>query len=739
MIGNRRFDRRCICIFTIIGGSILFLITCFIVLYTYKMEKRIENEVQSTLQYASSQNILTIQKEIFSKRDFLRGLAHDIEKGKNFDIESNLDRFKNYVEVYGFYNMGIINKKGLCFTTLGEKWDLKDYDFYKKGMNGIGQISQSYHNEEEDLLLNIYTVPIYNGKNVEMILSASYLSDQFLDLLNILSFDGVGKSIVIDTNGRLVTIPGKLNENRDSIFKKMKSKNVSSMEQMKSNMAQLKEDYIEYSCQGEKYLGFYEPIGINDWYLMSYVPKKYMSKNINILKVDVRWMSVIIFCIFFAYLCILMIHYIRYQKKLENVVFKDPLTKDKNYEYLKMLFQTHKLAGARNCSLIALDIDNFKVINMVYGTNVGDKIIVYLHHTFKEVLPEDKLYRNRADIFVGIISHQSLFELVKKLELLNSKIQYDIKNKRICHIKISIGVCTLDEYTSLRRVYGNALIAQKNIKGNTNKFYQFFDDEMKKEFIESGQIESEFDIALQNHEFEVWYQPKYDIRKQEIIGAEALVRWRNKDKKLISPGKFIPVFEKNGQIIRLDEEIINLVFQDVKEMKRLHYKVVPISINLSRLHLYQPDAIEKIEELVKKYEIEPSQIVFEITESAVLDDKKSLQCLITRLHQLGFKVDMDDYGTGISSLGSLFSFEFDAIKLDKSFIDHIGDRKMDIIIKSTIQMAKDLNLEIIAEGTETKEQVEFLLQNDCSIAQGFYFSKPLEKLDYFTKLEKVPL
>ena len=262
---------------------------------------------------------------------------------------------------------------------------------------------------------------------------------------------------------------------------------------------------------------------------------------------------------------------------------------------------------------------------------------------------------------------------------------------------------------------------------------------MKKEFIESGQIESEFDIALQNHEFEVWYQPKYDIRKQEIIGAEALVRWRNKDKKLISPGKFIPVFEKNGQIIRLDEEIINLVFQDVKEMKRLHYKVVPISINLSRLHLYQPDAIEKIEGLVKKYEIEPSQIVFEITESAVLDDKKSLQCLITRLHQLGFKVDMDDYGTGISSLGSLFSFEFDAIKLDKSFIDHIGDRKMDIIIKSTIQMAKDLNLEIIAEGTETKEQVEFLLQNDCSIAQGFYFSKPLEKLDYFTKLEKVPL
>lgn len=196
------------------------------------------------------------------------------------------------------------------------------------------------------------------------------------------------------------------------------------------------------------------------------------------------------------------------------------------------------------------------------------------------------------------------------------------------------------------------------------------------------------------------------------------------------------MFEENGQIIRLDERIIELVCQDIVDMRMSNCKVVPISINLSRLHLYQPGIIDKIEMFIKQYKIRPSEIVFEITESALLDDKDGLNALIERLHKLGFLVEMDDYGTGISSLSSLSSFAFDTIKLDKTFIDKIGDKKIDIVIQSTIKMAKDLKMGIVAEGIETKEQVDFLIKNGCFVVQGFYFYKPLQRDTYFLELRK---
>ena len=226
------------------------------------------------------------------------------------------------------------------------------------------------------------------------------------------------------------------------------------------------------------------------------------------------------------------------------------------------------------------------------------------------------------------------------------------------------------------------------------------------------------------------------MKDEKIVSAEALVRWRDENGHLISPGKFIPVFEKNGQIIRLDEEIIKIVYKDLREAKEFGIQTVPVSINLSRLHLDCPGFIGIIEQLTKEYGIKPSEIVFEITESALLGDKESLNCFIEGLHRLGFRVDMDDYGTGVSSLDSLSSFSFDTIKLDKSFIDNIGNKKMDIVIKSTIKMTKDLDMQIIAEGVETIEQVKFLLENECLIAQGFYYSKPLKKEQYFLKLQE---
>ena len=278
--------------------------------------------------------------------------------------------------------------------------------------------------------------------------------------------------------------------------------------------------------------------------------------------------------------------------------------------------------------------------------------------------------------------------------------------------------------------------AKNEIKGNVNKKVNFFNEDNKNKIIENRKFESKFIDSLKNNEFEVWYQPKYDMKTNEICGAEALIRWREKDGQLISPAKFIPVFENSGQILQLDEVVIETTFKDIKEMDNLGLPVKPISINLSRMHVEHIGIVDKIRDLMKKYEVNPSYISFEITESALIKNNYLINKIVLKLQEIGFQVDIDDYGVGSSTLNSIYSSNFDTLKLDKSFVDNIGDLKMDIIIKSTINMANELGMKIVAEGVENKNQVEFLINNNCSIAQGYYYSKPLDKLSYFELLKK---
>ena len=731
---NKKINKRLFFSNVILLTIILLSVTYFAISYVERMEEKIENTTKETLQLVSSQNVKAIQKEVFSKQEFLKIVAKDMEREERFNILDNIKRFKKYVQEYEFYNMGLINKDGICYTTLDETLDLHNYDYFKRGMKGEIQISQSYKSEDKKRDLNIYVVPVYKKHKVKMLLTATYASDKFLERLNITSFQGIGGSFAVNRIGKLVAHSKEIEENSVDGLNWSYKDFSQSFERMMSNIKEEKVGYIEYHMKEKEYLGFYEPVGINDWYLISYVPTSYIDKNVNELTKEVRLISVVISIAFCVFSGLWILYSFIYQRGVNNRIFYDSLTKEKNYEYLKHTFYKE---DSKNKSLIALDIDKFKIINMMYGLNVGDQMLLYLYRTFKEVLPKDILYRNKADEFVGIIYHETKQELIDKLELLNQKIQEDMKNNKIYHMTISIGVCALEGYSSLQRIYGNAIIAKNQIKGNTNIVYNFFDDELKENFIECGRMESKFETALGNQEFEVWYQPKYNMENEKIVSAEALVRWRDESGHLISPGKFIPVFEKNGQIIRLDEEIIKIVYNDLREAKEFGIQTVPVSINLSRLHLDCPEFIQKIEQLTKEYGIEPCEIVFEITESALLGDKESLNCFIEGLHRLGFQVDMDDYGTGVSSLDSLSSFSFDTIKLDKSFIDNIGNKKMDIVIKSTIKMTKDLDMEIIAEGVETKEQVKFLLENDCLIAQGFYYSKPLKKEQYFLKLQEI--
>ena len=280
------------------------------------------------------------------------------------------------------------------------------------------------------------------------------------------------------------------------------------------------------------------------------------------------------------------------------------------------------------------------------------------------------------------------------------------------------------------------MIAKNVAKSNPLIIYAFFDKNLRRTSLHNAEIKSSFLPALRNQEFHVYYQPKFDMRTRRIIGSEALVRWIKEDGTMVSPANFIPCFERTGQILQLDEAILDMVCNQMDRMQLAGIDIPRVSINLSRFHLEKPYIIDKIESYINTLGLDPSKLAFEITESAMQDDKIILSDIVFRLHQLGCRVDMDDYGTGISSLQSLANIDFDVIKLEQSFIRNIGQPKMEHVTQSTIELANMLDLQLVAEGVKTQEQVDFLIQKGCYYAQGYFYSKSVPFEDYLKTLKE---
>ena len=702
--------------------------------YNQRIKRVIEKEAKDMLQNVSSQNVITIKHDISARKQLLESISKGIQKKKNFNIDTIVEDLKVYVEPYGFYSMGVIDKNGICYTTNNRTLDLSKQDYYKNGMKGIGGVSKSYQSEDKLMFVNIFTFPIYLDKNVEMILVATYKSSQFSKLLNISSFDGKGESMVINKNGNAVSLPENIESDSKNVLYHLTENRLKLIETIKKYMKISKNQYIEHTYAGEEYMAYYEPIGINDWYLVSYVPKQYIYQNANIINNSIFVGSILMYSGIFISLVLFLLAYNRYQKRTSIIVFTDELTKEKNYEYLKVYFEQMSAEEKKGKSLMVMDIDKFKIVNLMHGSDVGDDLLRYIPRIFKELLPQDSIFKCQGDIFVAILNESDRDKITYKIDKIIKRIEHDAAENMIIPFNLSFGICSLEEFEDLHSIYTNALLAKNEIKGTISKNFNFFNEQNKNVIMEIQQIESRFADALKNEEFEVWYQPKYNMITNEIFGAEALIRWRNPDGSLVSPGKFIPVFENSGQIMQLDEEVIKLVCENMKQMKTLGLEIKPISINLSRVHLESFEIIEKIQQMITKYEIRPDMISFEITESVLMEENELLNIMVHQLHEIGVGVDIDDYGTGVSTLNSLAYSDFNTLKLDKSFIDYIGNYKMDIIIRSTISMARELNMQIIAEGVEKQEQVAFLVENHCDIAQGYYFSKPLDKESYFSLL-----
>ena len=378
----------------------------------------------------------------------------------------------------------------------------------------------------------------------------------------------------------------------------------------------------------------------------------------------------------------------------------------------------------KNFDLLRINIERFKVLNDLFGESTGDKLLRYIGKFLKEInLPLCVSGRLYADNFVVCYEagKGDSRRMINTLQMVADS--FAINNRTI----LSFGLYRIDDKTlPVSVMCDRANMALWKAKGNFKNPYCEYDEKMRQQVLKEQKIINAMERAIQNKEFTLYLQPKYDIEKGTIIGAEALVRWISLENGFISPGDFIPVFENNGFVYEVDkfiwEESCRYLRKWLDEGREVH----PISVNVSRIDLYDPKLVQHLVDLREKYQLPSQYLELEITESAYTEDPEQIITITRQLREAGFVILMDDFGTGYSSLNMLKDIQIDVLKLDMGFLKSSAhSAKGGNILTAILKMAESLKMQAIAEGVETKEQVEFLKSIGCRYVQGFYYSKPL--------------
>ena len=389
-------------------------------------------------------------------------------------------------------------------------------------------------------------------------------------------------------------------------------------------------------------------------------------------------------------------------------------------------------SSSKNIAFIQFDIRKFKLINDLYGEKFGDEILNFIIKRLGEYCHEEQFFINlRSDVFMIVTEYGNEEELTELVKHLDERIT-NFKNVKL---QLSYGIYTVEDKTmELRQMEDRSAMARKAAKNNILTNVVFYKEQFKVSLYNRKFIEENMQSAIAERQFMMYLQPKYSIAKNEIIGAEALVRWRHPERGMIYPNQFIPIIEENGFIKEVDYYIWAEACRFIKRCEDVGITTCPVSVNVSRVHLQDNECIRMLSEMIDDNHISKELLELEITESA--DDQQiSMKALL--LKEAGFTLLMDDFGSGYSSLNILLETPFDVIKLDKKFMENMMvSNKGKLILEQVVLMADKLELGLLAEGVETKEQIDLLENIGCDQVQGYYYAKPMPEEEFFTLLKE---
>lgn len=479
-------------------------------------------------------------------------------------------------------------------------------------------------------------------------------------------------------------------------------------------------------------------VGLSTAFVIYYIAKSPLNRE-NGFEFIIPGIAAIV-GLFVGIIFLLVIQFIQYKKNNAELIYRVQYIDSVTGAYNRNKFIIEVCKILKNIApdkfvIAVLEINNFKVINELFGFDEGNKILNYIAYILKNNIYKNEVFaRGNAGRFEMLLKSDSTQNIKARLEKIMDIItEYKIEGNP--NSKFALSTCCGVYYITkqdmedegdrefkITHMLDRARIVLSEIRGKYINRCAFYDDEIKSRMI----YENDMERALENKEFVVYIQPKYNLKTQTLTGGEALVRWKHATKGFLPPDEFIPLFEKNGFIIQLDMYVFENVCKMQKKWLDMGLNPVRISVNQSRLHLFKRDYVKSLKYIINKYDLPVDLIELEITENVVFESMEIISDVLKELREFGFTISMDDFGSGYSPLSMLKNLDVDVLKIDKSFLEETSNtKKGKDIVESIIDMAGKLGIETVAEGVETKEQVQFLQEHGCDIAQGYFYAMPM--------------
>ncbi|WP_131037996.1 EAL domain-containing protein [Clostridioides difficile] len=732
--------------FTLI--TILFLTSLFLTMgYIYIEDTKhlLMSEAKIHIKEVAVQGSQLAQRQIEKDLDVLNIFSNYYASNPDIPNEEKMKNLLDEMENQKFYTMAIVDINGNAENTKGDKFSVKDREFFKNSIKGKKYVSSPYVDEVNKSIKKIaISVPLLNNDKVVGVLYCTYNINTLMKLINISFYENNSISYVVKNNGTIILHPqgDSLSKN---IYKLLKQDNdIQEVNRLKKELQENKTGATVLNMLEERrYLGYAtmdngnsENNYIKDWNLIFSIPETVVFSNSKQIINRAVYAVLSIVLIFIA-----IIFYIIYIKKsneeeILSLAYEDKVTyignQNKFYrECSKYLLDKPSL----NYIIVYFDINNFKMINDTFGYEFGDNLLITIAKALKEELTEGEVYaRLSSDYFAIFCDYKNgRNKIIRKLDNIRSNIESNLSI--VFEISLCVGIYFVEEgEVDIQKAVNKANMARSVAKGK-NINYAIYNEDVRNKLSEESMILDDIKIALVKNQFEVYYQPKFSLVTGEMIGSEALIRWNHPEHGFISPAVFIPIAEKSKLILKIGRFVFERVCNDLYEWKKQGKKIVPVSVNLSRVELYQPDIVKFINKTIKMYNLSSDFIEIEITETVAINELNILKNVLNELRTYGFSISMDDFGTGYSSISCLRDMPIDILKLDKSFLGGIEhDERSRNIAKSIVSLAKSLDLVVIIEGVESKEQAELMKQFGCDLVQGFYFARPMPAKNFLDLL-----
>ncbi|MGM9971268.1 MAG: EAL domain-containing protein [Anaeroplasmataceae bacterium] len=419
------------------------------------------------------------------------------------------------------------------------------------------------------------------------------------------------------------------------------------------------------------------------------------------------------------------------RKKAYRELYVDKLTKGNTRN--KLIADAAKLIKIENkYAIVYFDIINFKTINTLFGSNVGDEVIIKLHNKLIDFIPNlDILARSYADRFIALVHFNELDKINAVIDRYASDLyKYLVEEFPDFNVSLRCGIALLNG-DDINASIEHASLAANTLQKASGVSYKIYDDDINQKIIKKAEIERDMERALENGEFVAYYQPKVDAITNSVIGAEALVRWNHKEKGLLSPAHFIDIFERNGFIVNVDYYIFEQVCKYIHREISVGRKPIVISSNFSRAHLLSGNFVSRLNNIADKYKVPHEYLEIELTETMSVESFNTYRDIINDIYNAGYKIAIDDFGSGYSSIQLLYSLPISSLKLDASYVRRQATSNLeDSLMQSIINICHEYNIEIICEGVETNEELNYVLKHNCKYIQGYYYSKPLPEEEF---------